>query len=589
VSNTCDYALADGGGRTAAKAPNYVNIRTAQFHASLNTGSRYDGSDNAEPILAQVLDVLIIEDNPNDALLNIRALQRGGYDVRHQCVENEPGLLKALEAQSWDLILCDYTLPSLNGPNALALIRENLASDVPVIFVSGTIDDEKAVDLMLRGAQDFVRKGHLTRLVGAVERELRNAAIRREKRRLIEALDSERQLLRQLMDNMPEVIVFKDAQRRYTHVNHATCELFGVKESDLIGKSIETFETAEGISSRQLSEEEVLASGLSQLARNEKMMLRDGVVRWFSTSRAPLRDPDGTITGLAVIARDVTDSLKMQEQLAHAQKMEAIGALTGGIAHDFNNLLTIIVGNLDLLLDSTMSLDPSVQELIADALAAASSGGELCKSLLAFSRRQSLRPDHVDVGKLVLEQVQLLSRTLGDNIAIKVIEPDETYWTIADATQLRCALMNLAVNARDAMTNGGTLTIALRARVKPTDDSKEGVKAGQFVCIEVSDTGVGISAETVKRIFEPFFTTKEVGKGTGLGLSMVYGFVEQSGGTIDVVSEVGKGTTFSLYLPRVHEVVGAGHAHGKNAVPSGKQETILVVDDDISGLKAVSA
>jgi PAS domain S-box-containing protein len=488
---------------------------------------------------------------------------------------------------------------------------------------------------------------------------------------------------------VPDLIIFKDAQRRYTHVNRATCQLFDLAEADVIGKSIEDFEGAEEPSRRGANEEAVLASGLLQADQVEKMVLRDGSVHWFSTSRAPLRGQAGAIVGLAVIARDVTERiraederhaaterfrkvielagdgivavdehyritlfnqaaerifgytadevlrqplnlllpsevatsdretiatfepslhlsgaasgrspghgwrkngeefraettiskfvengntayivvvrdvtrrLEMQEHLAQSQKMEALGSLTGGIAHDFNNLLTIIIGNLELLLDGVAASNRDMRELIEQSITAALSGAELSTSLLAFSRRQTLKAERIDVVGLVNQQVKLLGRMLGRDINVDVNEPDEICWTIADANQLRCAFMNLVLNSRDAMPNGGTLSIGISTTTLGSEELQEGAEPGEFVCVDVSDTGIGIPQELIRRIFDPFFTTKEIGKGTGLGLSMVYGFVKQTGGVIRVCSEVGKGTTFRLHLPRAKPIVESNNA-----------------------------
>jgi PAS domain S-box-containing protein len=668
--------------------------------------------------LSTPLSVLIIEDDPKHVTLVVRLLRRAGYDPDYLAVDDSPALQNALQGRLFDIVLSDCDMPTLDGLNALRLVRGSRNSDVPVVFVSGTINEEDAVDLIHNGAQDFVRKSNLGRLVRVIDRELRISQTRMEKKQAEERAETERRLLCQLMDSMPDIIAFKDLQRRYTHVNRATCQLLNLSEDAIIGQTVDAFDTLEEGSGRRADEETVLASGHVSANRLETKILADGSVRWFSASRAPLRDQSGAITGLAVIARDITDSLRnleerqaaadrfrkvlelagdgivavdedqrinlfnsaaekifgyqakevvgrpldvllplsvaetqrihisdfaraselvknmssrrsvlgrrkngeefraeatisefvedgettfvavvrditerlqMQEQLVHSQKMEAIGALTGGVAHDFNNLLMVIIGNLDLLAE-IVSSNPDAKELVESSLTAAMSGADLAKSLLAFGRRQALHPEQIDINGLMVEQVQLLKRTLGENIVIRLTVANDGCQVVADASQLCCAIMNLALNARDAMPNGGTLAIEVRNTVFSADEVREyeGLQPGEYAVVSISDTGQGISSTDIKRIFEPFFTTKEVGKGTGLGLSMVYGFVKQSGGMIKVTSEMGKGATFAMYLPRTQETRVTASVPARPALGANSRQTILVVDDSDTVLKTVN-
>ncbi len=312
--------------------------------------------------------------------------------------------------------------------------------------------------------------------------------------------------------------------------------------------------------------------------------------RWvLATER---RMSDG---GVAIIGVDVTPLKSAQEaliatqkQLVQAQKMEAIGNLTGGMAHDFNNLLGVIIGNADLLREG-LKAQPEMNELVTDVLEAALRGAELTARLLAFARRQPLRPERIEVNKLVSDITKLLQRTLGEHIEISLDLAPNLWLTEVDPAQLESAITNLATNARDAMHKGGRLMIATRNAHLDADyaDQHLETKPGDYVMVEVSDTGSGIPPELVGRIFEPFFTTKEQGKGTGLGLSMVFGFIRQSGGHINVYSEPGVGTTFRLYLPRdAHEGVAAP-AQAAPLSTEGGGETILVVEDNAKLLATV--
>ncbi len=301
--------------------------------------------------------------------------------------------------------------------------------------------------------------------------------------------------------------------------------------------------------------------------------------------------PTETSEGLVVIAavRNVSASKSMEKQLRQAQKMEAIGNLTGGLAHDFNNLLGIIIGNLDLLSGQPgngVTKDPNLNQLSSEALDAALRGADLTRRLLAFARRQALQPQRTELNELIEGISKLLRRTLGTDIEIKLNLEPKAWPANVDPSQLGASLINIVNNARDAMPNGGTLTIATSNRHLDEDYvfAHADLAPGDYTLIEVSDTGTGIPPEMLNHIFDPFFTTKEQGKGTGLGLSMVFGFTKQSAGHINVYSEVGHGTTFRLYLPRDRTAVEAPEAP-KTSMRKG-HESVLAVEDN-EGLRRV--
>jgi signal transduction histidine kinase/ActR/RegA family two-component response regulator len=285
----------------------------------------------------------------------------------------------------------------------------------------------------------------------------------------------------------------------------------------------------------------------------------------------------------ADVRQTVSDHQHTEAQLRQAQKMEAIGNLTGGMAHDFNNLLGIVIGNLDILRERRKA-DADVQELAGDALDAALRGADLTRRLLAFARRQPLQPKQIELNELIEGITKLLSRTLGESIEIVLDLKLDLWSVVADPAQLEAALTNLATNARDAMPTGGKLIVATRNRHLDAAYAAQHpeVVAGDHAMIEVSDSGCGISPEMMPSIFEPFFTTKEQGKGTGLGLSMVYGFIKQSGGHINVYSEVGMGTTFRLYFPRSRNKTQPAFTEVVNEALNGRGETVLVVEDNLS-------
>jgi PAS domain S-box-containing protein len=295
-----------------------------------------------------------------------------------------------------------------------------------------------------------------------------------------------------------------------------------------------------------------------------------------------IRDPSGELLGFAKITRDITQRKAVEDQLRQAQKMEAVGQLTGGVAHDFNNLLTVIMGNLEHLERILPAAQPT-ERIISAALRAASRAAILTQRLLVFSRRSPLVPEVLSVNKLVAGMSDLMRRTLGEAVFIETVLAGGLWPTLADANQLENALINLAINARDAMPDGGKLTIETANAHLDEAYARmhEEVQAGQYVGIFITDTGIGMSAETASRAFEPFFTTKETGQGTGLGLSQVYGFIKQSGGHVKIYSEIGEGTTVKFYLPRYRgpeDVSDEGLA--TQVVSRGQGELVLVVEDD---------
>jgi len=306
----------------------------------------------------------------------------------------------------------------------------------------------------------------------------------------------------------------------------------------------------------------------------------EGRWRFLSVSGRPVFDAGGRFTGYRGTTADLTERREAEERLRQAQKMQAIGQLTGGIAHDFNNMLTVIIGAIEALADRVADR-PELAGLARMIDEAATRGANLTQQLLAFARKQPLWPRRTDINALIIETARLLQPTLGEQVEIESMLDESAWHAIIDPTQLSAALINLAVNARDAMPNGGKLRFETANIILDETDAHDDpdVHPGGYVMIAVSDSGTGIPAALLDKVFEPFFTTKEVGKGTGLGLSMVYGFVKQSGGHISVESEEGNGTTIKLYLPRSPGAADRADAASASALAGGG-ETILVVEDD---------
>jgi PAS domain S-box-containing protein len=308
---------------------------------------------------------------------------------------------------------------------------------------------------------------------------------------------------------------------------------------------------------------------------------RDGKLVWVSERSFVIRDDGGAAVRVLGTMVDVSKRYETDERTRQSQKLEAIGQLTGGVAHDFNNLLTVILGNAELLSEE-LSREPKLHALAEMTVTAALRGAELTKRLLAFARRQALEPKVLQLNKLLSDMYEMLRRTLAEDIDIEILPGPDLWEADADPGQLEMAILNLAINARDAMPHGGRLTIETTNALVDADvvGAETGEENGQYVLVAVSDTGTGMPPEVVARAFEPFFTTKEIGKGSGLGLSMVYGFVKQSRGHIRVYSEMGEGTTVRLYLPRAQRGVGRNPEEAPIARALGGQEKILVVEDD---------
>ena len=396
------------------------------------------------------------------------------------------------------------------------------------------------------------------------------------------------ELLQAIFDAAPFAIQVVGSDMKVMMWNAAAERLFGYESGEVIGKSMLLTVPDDFKDSVREGFNEI-ANGAPARRLLRPVRHRNGDLREAYVSAAPVFLPDGRIRAVAVTFEDVTDQRKTEAQLHQSQKMEAIGNLTGGLAHDFNNLLAIIVGNLDL---AKVMLKPKsdageLTELVDESLSAALRGAELTQRLLAFARRQPLSPSRLSVNELIASMVKLLERTLGENITI-VLDLTPALWPAdADSAQLEATIVNLATNARDAMPKGGTLTIASRNRRVDEDSAQAypGLLPGDYAVIEVSDTGDGMTQAVMAQIFEPFFTTKDPGKGTGLGLSMVFGFMKQSGGHINVYSEVGIGTTFRLYLPRTLNLE-TDTVTPPLAAAIGAGETILAVEDN-DGLRRV--
>jgi len=406
-----------------------------------------------------------------------------------------------------------------------------------------------------------------------------------------ENLVKERNLLRTLIDGFPDAIYVKDTQSRFLVANTSMAKLVGALDpEELIGKTDFDFFPEEYASDFYKDEQEIVKTGKPILNKEEIAIDKTGKKKWTLTTKVPLFDTDGKVTGIIGMGRDITEQKRAEEvlrekerQLLQAQKMEAMGRLAGGIAHDFNNMLTAIIGYADYLL-MMENQDDQVINYLQEIKKAGIRATSLTHQLLTFSRRQVLEPKVININSTIQNLEKMLKQLLGEDIEF-IIELDAELKSIhADESHIEQIIVNIAVNARDAMPEGGQLIIKTQNRVLDEDYCKNHteIEPGNYIMLMMSDTGKGMDRETQQRIFEPFFTTKEMGKGTGLGLSTVYGIVKQMGGHIWVYSEPGKGTTFKIYFPQVSEVAKKVEVEEveEPAVLTGSERVLLVEDED---------
>jgi signal transduction histidine kinase len=497
--------------------------------------------------MSQPLRLLIVEDSPVDAEIMLRELSRGGFAPTSQRVETEDEMRTAL-GQPWNIILADYTLPGLSGRKALDILKES-GREIPFILVSGTIQEDFAADVMRAGAKDYICKDSLVRLAAVVERELREAQARRE------ALHQERELLRAVLETIAEGVVTCDLHDTITYANRAAQELLRrLGMAGPLGRWEDHIQVFRADGKTQLDRQQwpwtCAVGGTRALAQDVVVRSQTGLSRRLLVGGQCLHNSAGQRIGAVVAFLDVSDQRLLEDQLRQAQKMEAIGHLASGVAHDFNNLLTAINGCSELLL---MDLEPGASQrgLLEEIKKAGERAALLTRQLLTFARRQPVAPQAINLNQVIAETVTMLRRVIGKEIEMHTTLQPDLGSIHADPGQMSQVLLNLTVNARDAMPRGGSLGIttanvvldAMYARAHPH------LKPGTYVLLVVSDTGHGMSPDVRARIFEPFFTTKSPEQGTGLGLSTVFRIVRQCHGHIEVESHPGLGTAFRIYLP----------------------------------------
>ena len=523
------------------------------------------------------LRVLQVEDSEADAELLARELKRAGFDVTWERVQSGAGLETALDRGRWDIIVGDNSMPGFSGSEALALVRAR-GLDIPFIFVSGTMGEDLAARALEAGAGDALPKGNLRRLIPVIKRELREAEERRAHRDTEAALRASEASHATLVEKAPLGIYRSTPAGRFVAANDALARILGyASPADVLTLDMARDVYADPAERRRLIEQDTYTDRVyDELEATWKK--KDGTRILVQLSVRASRDAHGQVEYYEAFVRDITGQRQLEAQLAQAQKMEAIGRLAGGVAHDFNNLLTVILSYSELLLQD-MPSDAPTRDDIEQIRKAANGASELTRQLLAFSRQQVLQPKVVDLNAAVSGIERLLGRVLREDIHLECSLAPDAGTVKVDPGQLEQVIMNLAVNARDAMPNGGRVTIeTANVDIDETYVQAHALAApGRYVMLAVTDTGMGMDAATQARIFEPFFTTKEVGKGTGLGLATVQGIVQQSGGFIWVYSEPNHGTCFKVYLPRVDAPPSKAEAVAGDLLRG--TETVLVVED----------
>jgi two-component system cell cycle sensor histidine kinase/response regulator CckA len=539
------------------------------------------------------LRALFVEDNENDALLVARALTRGGFEVSWERVETREGMAAALDRGPWDLIISDFRMPQFSASEAVALYRER-GQDTPFILVSGTVGEKQAVDALKAGAHDFFLKHELTLLPPAVERELREAENRRawreaekEREESRAATLAEKAFSEALLDSLPGIFFLVDEEGKFLRWNRSLVRTLGYSADELAQLPAVDLFAPEDRGLVEAGLRRVLDTGAATLEVD--LLSKEGAqTPYFLTgSRFVVAGKACCIaTGIDVSARKL-----LEAELAQAQRIEAIGRLAGGVAHDFNNLVGVILGYGELA-QVELGTDHAAREDVDEMVKAAQRAAELTRQLQAFSRKQVMQPTSLDLNVLVADADRILGRLIGESIRLVVRMAPDLGCVMADPGQIERVILNLALNARDAMPHGGTLSLET-ANAHLRQEYIAGhpmVVPGPYVMLAISDSGVGMSLETQSRIFDPFFTTKGPSGGTGLGLATVYGIVKQSGGYVWVYSEPGKGTTFRIYLPRVDHVPEPVRpaAPAPALLPSG-HETVLVAEDNASLLQVIRA
>lgn len=508
--------------------------------------------------------LLLVDDEP-DILIALSDLLEDDYRILTST--SPEAALEMLREEQVAVIVSDQRMPGMTGDRFLAAARS--LTDAEAILLTGYADLSAVTSALNSGgisgyaAKPWEPEALRAMIAGAAER----GALRR-------ALNREQRLLNGLMENIPAQVAFKDAAGRLVRLNSHHAAALGRTVAECLDRT----DVELGGKSNLAAEAEAVAT-LQPVQTVEEQPGEAGST-WIETSYVPIPDAGGGLEHMVVITRDVSEQKSAEQRLRQADKLRALGTLAGGVAHDFNNLLTAILGSLDLAA-RRLPDEQRVRRYLDNATLAAQKGAGLTQRLLGFSRQEESQRQTIDLVASLSAMSDLLARSLGGGVQLEWRLPPGLWLISAEPDQLELAVLNLCINARDAMPEGGRIVVSARNEVRDADAADE-LAAGDYVRVEVADSGEGMSPEVLSRVLEPFFTTKPVGKGTGLGLPMVYGFAQRSGGGMEIESEPGQGTRVSLLLPRCQEpcdLTPQDEDLGAIA-PAAPLSKVLVVDDD---------
>ncbi|MBZ6077785.1 response regulator [Microvirga puerhi] len=520
--------------------------------------------------------ILVVDDEP-DIIVALEDLFENDYRV---LTSSSP--MKALDILRDEpdiaVIVSDQRMAEMQGDEFLA--RARVHSDAETILLTGYAD--------LKAVIGAVNKGRITAYApkpwepAALSAMVASAF---ERHRLTRELNTERALLRGLMESIGDLISFKDREGRFVRLNTSKASSLKLSVEACLGRREQDLVPKEQVATIVQAERRAIEAR-GPIEEIEERHGPDGNLQWFFVTQIPILDPTGNVTAIATIERDITERKLMEMRLRQADKMQALGTLAGGVAHDFNNLLMAVLGSLDLASRRAPD-DPRLNKLLKNATYAAERGASLTQRLLSFSRQRDLRLQTVNVNRVIADMNDLLLRTLGGVIRVEKKLADDLWMAMVDPDQLELAVLNLCINARDAMSENGILTLSTRNQTVAAGQVSD-LDAGEYVVVSVTDTGAGIPPDILSRVLEPFFTTKEVGKGTGLGLPMAYGLARQSGGTVTIDSTIGRGTIVELYLSRTASDQHNADPKEATITPLTQRVRILLVDDD-PDVRAVTA
>ncbi len=564
--------------------------------------------------------VLVVDDDPSNLAVVRDCLVEFNYTVL--VAEDGESAVQRADYARPDLILLDIMMPGIDGFETCCRLKAMQSTkEIPIIFMSALVETEHKVKGLEAGAVDYITKPfqreevqariavHLhnreltKRLQEAKELlEARVEARTAELAQTISALHDEiiqhkqteeelrksERHLRTLVQTIPDLIWLKDRDGVYLSCNRIFERFFGAKEVDIIGKTDFDFVDRELAAFFIDHDRKAIAAGEPTTNEEWVTFKDDGHHALLETIKTPMFDGSGTLIGVLGIGRDMSErkraeeeNMKLEAQLQQVQKMEAIGQLAGGVAHDFNNMLGVILGHVELVLDTTDPSEPQFSNL-TQIRKAAERSADITRQLLAFARKQTVAPKIIDLNGSIAGMLQMLRRLIGENIDL-IWNAGYGLWPVEiDPSQVDQILANLCVNARDAIAGVGKISVETRNSTMDKEHlaGHADITAGDYVRITVGDNGCGMDRGTLDHIFEPFFTTKGIGEGTGLGLATVYGAVKQNGGFVNVESEPGKGTTFTVYLPRHKGENRQIDMEGAVTSAAGGQETILLVEDE---------